>query len=170
MGAPASNNQAQYPEVLLIALELECCQLGRTRLILRDVNPIFNHHYLIPHHPLTWFVSFLYESSTFIKEYHCNKNGAKRSSTWPMPHFGPFPLKKIRKRGAKKGGKSALTKYTFQNSGWFGIIKEVLLSCFGMKRGPGWGVVACNVPVMWKLSAKIWTVFLSRPVGWSFWP
>ena len=65
MGAPAGNNQAQYPEVLLIALELECCQLGRTRLILRDVNPIFNHHYLIPHHPLTWFVSFLYESSTF---------------------------------------------------------------------------------------------------------
>jgi len=53
-----------------------------------------------------------------------------------MPHFGPFPLKKISKRGAKKGGKSALTKYTFQNSGWFGIIKEVLLSCFGMKRGP----------------------------------
>jgi len=25
------------------------------------------------------------------------------------------------------------------------MIKEVLLSCFGMKRGPGWGVVACNV-------------------------
>jgi hypothetical protein len=40
MGAPAGNNQAQYPEVL-IALELECCQLGRTRLILRDMNPIF---------------------------------------------------------------------------------------------------------------------------------
>jgi len=54
-----------------------------------------------------------------------------------MPHFGPFPLKKISKRDAKKGGKSALTKYTFQNSGWFSIIKEVLLSCFGMKRGPG---------------------------------
>jgi hypothetical protein len=45
-----------------------------------------------------------------------------------MPHFGPFPLKKISKRDAKKGGKSALTKYTFQNSGWFS---------FGMKRGPG---------------------------------
>jgi len=54
-----------------------------------------------------------------------------------LAHFGPFPLKKISKRGAKKGGKSALTKYIFQNSGWFGIIKEVLLSCFGMKRGPG---------------------------------
>jgi hypothetical protein len=24
-------------------------------------------------------------------------------------------------------------------------MKEVLLSCFGMKRGPGWGVEACNV-------------------------
>jgi|AntDeeMinimDraft_5_1070356.scaffolds.fasta_scaffold126021_1 hypothetical protein len=53
MGVPAGNNQAQYPEVLLIALELECCQLGRTRLILRDVNPIFHHHSLISHHPLT---------------------------------------------------------------------------------------------------------------------
>jgi len=26
-----------------------------------------------------------------------------------------------------------------------GVIKEVLLSCFGMKRGPAWGVVACYV-------------------------
>jgi hypothetical protein len=34
-----------------------------------------------------------------------------------LAHFGPFSLKKISKRGAKKGGKSALTKYTFQNSG-----------------------------------------------------
>ena len=25
------------------------------------------------------------------------------------------------------------------------MIEEVLLSCFGMKIGPGWGVVACNV-------------------------
>jgi len=63
--------------------------------------------------------------------------GQNRAVLGQMPHFGPFPLKKIRKRGAKKGGKSALTKYTFQNSGWFGTIKEVLLSCFGMKRGPG---------------------------------
>ena len=53
MGAPSGNNKAQYPEELLMALELECCQLGRTRLILRDVNPIFHHHFLISHHPLT---------------------------------------------------------------------------------------------------------------------
>jgi hypothetical protein len=51
MGAPAGNNQAQYPE--LIAPELECCQLGDQCLILCDVNPIFHHHSLISHHPLT---------------------------------------------------------------------------------------------------------------------
>jgi len=57
-------------------------------------------------------------------------------------HFGPFALKKM---GCQKGGKPTFTKSAFQNPGWYGIIKEVLLSCFGMKRGPGWGVVACNV-------------------------
>jgi len=35
MGAPAGNNQAQYPEVALIALELECCQLGKMSVCLR---------------------------------------------------------------------------------------------------------------------------------------
>jgi len=50
---------------LLISPELDCSQLGKQYLILRGVNPIFHHHYLISHHPLTWFVSFLYESSTW---------------------------------------------------------------------------------------------------------
>ena len=68
-----------------------------------------------------------------MNKYHCNKIGVKWPSSWSETPF--WPLKKINKRGAIK----------VQNPGWYGIIKEVLLSCFGMKRGPGWGVVACNV-------------------------
>ena len=59
--------------------------------------------------------------------------------------FWPISLKENQQKGCQKGGKSTFTKYSFQIPGWFGIIKEVLLSCFGMKRGPGWGVVACDV-------------------------
>ena len=68
-----------------------------------------------------------------MNKYHCNKIGVKWPSSWSETPF--WPLKKINKRGAIK----------VQNPGWYGIIKEVLLSCFGMQRGPGWGVVACNV-------------------------
>ena len=62
-----------------------------------------------------------------------------------IPQFGPFPFEKIRKKGCQKSGKSTFTKYTFQTLERFGIIKKVLLSCFGMKRGPDWDVVACYV-------------------------
>jgi hypothetical protein len=61
-GHPAGYNQVQDPEV---APKLENSQFRRTRLIARDVNPIFHHQFLISHHPLTWFVSILYESFTF---------------------------------------------------------------------------------------------------------
>jgi hypothetical protein len=37
-----------------------------------------------------------------INTYHCNKNGVKRLSSWSDTPLGPIPLKKIRKRGAKK--------------------------------------------------------------------
>jgi len=100
---------------------------------------------------MTWFVSFLN-----LQLYNCNKSGARRSSTWPDTPFWPISLKENQQKGCLKGGKSTF-KYTCQTPGWFGIIKEVILSCFGMKGGPGWGVVACNV----ELSAKFWTVFLS---------
>jgi hypothetical protein len=50
---------------LLRTTELEKCQLRGPCLIVCGVNPIFHHHSLISHHSLTWFVSFLYESSTF---------------------------------------------------------------------------------------------------------
>ena len=97
--------------------------------------------------PLTDLICVIFIWIVYIslKNTIATKMGQNGAVLGQMPHFGPFPLKKISKRDAKKGGKSALTKYTFQNSGWFSIIKEVLLSCFGMKRGPGWGVVACNV-------------------------
>jgi len=62
------------------------------------------------------------------KKYHCNKNGAKRSSTWPDTPFWPISLRENQQKGCQKGGKSTFTKYTFQTLGWFGIIKEVLLS------------------------------------------
>ena len=69
----------------------------------------------------------------------------KRPSSWSETPFWPISLKENQRKGCQKGGISTFTKYTFQNPGLYGIIKEVLLSCFGMKRGPGWGVVACNV-------------------------
>jgi len=83
-----------------------------------------------------------------------------------LPHFGPFPLEKISKRGAKKveNQPSTFTKYTFQTSRWFGIKKEVLPSCLGWKEalvGEWW-------PKMWKLSAKIWTGIPPRPLGSNF--
>ena len=53
-----------------------------------------------------------------------------------VSHFGPFPFEKISKRGAKKGGKPKSTKSGFQHVKRFLIIKEILLSCFGVKRGP----------------------------------
>ena len=82
----------------------------------------------------------------FNKEYHCNKNGAKRRSTWPDTPFWPISLGENQQKGCQKGGKSTFAKYTFQTPGCFGIIKGVLQCvCYGMKRGPGWGVVACNV-------------------------
>ena len=54
-----------------------------------------------------------------------------------LTHFGPFPFEKISKRGAKKGGKPKSTKSGFQHVKRFLIIKEVPLSYFEVKRGPG---------------------------------
>jgi len=54
-----------------------------------------------------------------------------------VPYFGPFPLEKISKRGAKKGEKPSSTKSGFQHVKRFQIIQQVLLSCFEVKRGPG---------------------------------
>ena len=39
--------------------------VAATCLIARGVDPIFHHHSLISHHPLTWFVSLVHGSSTF---------------------------------------------------------------------------------------------------------
>jgi len=50
-----------------------------------------------------------------------------------VPHFGPFPLEKISKRGTKKGGKPSSTKSSFQHPKRFLILKEVLLSHFEVK-------------------------------------
>ena len=81
----------------------------------------------------------------FNKENYCNKNGGKRGSGWPGTSFWPSSLDENRQKGCQKGGKPTFTKSAFQNPGGFGIFKEVLLSCFGMKRGPAWGAVACYV-------------------------
>ena len=57
-----------------------------------------------------------------------------------------FPKRKSTK-GVPKRWKINLHQICFKNPGLFGIIKEVLLSSFGMKRGPAWGVVACYVEI-----------------------
>ena len=69
----------------------------------------------------------------------------KRPSSWSDTPLWPISLGANQHKGCQKDKKSNFTKSTFQTPGWFGIIKEVFLSCFGMKTGPAWGVVACYV-------------------------
>jgi hypothetical protein len=111
-------------------------------------------------------VSFVWIIYIPIKNTVATKLGHNKAVLGQIPHFGPFPLEKISTRGCQKGGNSTFTKYTFQTLGWFGIIKEVLLSYLGWKEaliGEWW-------PKMWKLSTKIWTGIQPRPLGWSDWP
>jgi len=69
----------------------------------------------------------------------------KRPSSWPDTPFWPISLEKINKRGAKKVENQPSSNFLFKIQYDFDIIKEVLLSCFGIKIGPVWGVVACFV-------------------------
>ena len=56
--------------------------------------PIYLSH-LTTNWPDLW--QFHMNSLLFNKEYHCNKNGAKRSSNWPSTSFWPISLKKSAK-------------------------------------------------------------------------
>jgi hypothetical protein len=77
----------------------------------------------------------------FNKKYHCNKNGAKRPSSWSDTPFWPISLKENAK-GVPKKWISYLHQIYSLNPGYLGIIKEVLPSCSGMKRGSALGAVA----------------------------
>jgi hypothetical protein len=96
----------------------------------------------------------------FNIEYHCNKNEAKWSSSWSGTPFWPISLRKVSKRGAKQGGIPSITKSCFQRSKRFLIIKEVLLSCFEVKRdwGGPFGPKLCEpstwVILLWCASKK----------------
>jgi hypothetical protein len=50
-----------------------------------------------------------------IKNIIATKMGRNRAIVGQVPHFGPFPLELISKRGAKKGGKPSTTKSGFQH-------------------------------------------------------
>jgi len=89
-----------------------------------QLTPSANLSYLTTNWPD--FCHFCMISLHFNKEYHCNNNGAKRSSSWPGTPFWPISLRKIQ----QKGGKPSPTKSGFQHPIRFLIIKEVLLSCF----------------------------------------
>jgi hypothetical protein len=88
------------------------------------------------HHQLTRFVSFYINSLHFNKEHHCNKNGAKRSSSWPGTLFWPIS-EKTAQGVPKRVENQIITKSGFQHVKRFLIIKEVPLSCLEVKRGPG---------------------------------
>ena len=109
------------------------------------MNPTFHCQSTIFHHLLLQSGLFLNKCCFYINKYHCNKNGVKRPSSWSDTPFWPISLGEDQQKRCQKGGKPTFTKSAFQNPGWFCIIKEVLLSCFGMKRGPAWGVVVCYV-------------------------
>jgi len=79
-----------------------------------------------------------------MNKYHYNKNGVKRPSSWSDTPFWPISLREISKRGAKKVDNQPSPNLFFKTQDDL-VIMEVILSCFGMKRGPVWGVVACYV-------------------------
>ena len=80
-----------------------------------------------------------------IIKYHCNKSVVKRPSSWSDTPLGSISLIDNQEKGCQKGEKTTFTDFTFKKPGWCLVIKEVLLSCFGVKRGLGWAAVACNV-------------------------
>jgi len=134
----ASRGLAEKPE-------LETSPVRGTRLIARGVNPTIHCQSASSHHLLHQSETFFINSVLLINKYHCNKNGLKWPSSWSDTLFWPIILKENQQKGCQKSGKSTFTKCTFQTPGWSGIIKYILLSCVGMKRGSGWGVVVCNV-------------------------
>jgi hypothetical protein len=75
--------------------------------IARGVNPTLHHQSVISHHQLTRFVTFFMNSLHFIKECHCSKNGAKRSSSWPGSPIWPISL------GCQKGSKTKFHQIRF---------------------------------------------------------
>jgi hypothetical protein len=52
----------------------------------------------------------------FNKNITATKMGRGGAVVGQVPHFGPFPFEKIKKRGAKKGGKQFPTKSGFSVS------------------------------------------------------
>ena len=87
-------------------------------------------------------VIFYINSLHSNKEYHCNKNGAKQSSSWLGTPFWPISLRENQQKGCQKGWKTKFHQIRFSAYRTIPIIKEVLLSCFEVKRGPGYSVVA----------------------------
>jgi len=96
--------------------EPETIPVRGTRLIARGVNPTFHHQSVIFQHQLTRFVSFYMNSLYFNKEYHCNKNGAKRSSSWPGTPFWPIPLRRNQQKGRQKGWNTKFHQIRFSAS------------------------------------------------------
>ena len=70
----------------------------------------------------------------------------KRPSSWSNTPLGPISLRENQEKGCQKGEKNNLHRIYFLKARLVPCDEqEVLLSCFGVKRGPGWAAVACNV-------------------------
>jgi len=83
---------------ILATPKLENCQLRRTCLIARGVNPTFHHQFVISHHQLTRLVSLNCLHFNII----ATKIGRNGAVVGQVPHFGPFPLEKISKGVPKR--------------------------------------------------------------------
>ena len=70
--------------------------------------------------------------------------GQNGAAVGQVPHFGPFPLKKINKRVPKRW-KANLHQICFSKPRMILYHKGNPPVMFWDERGPGWGVVACNV-------------------------
>jgi hypothetical protein len=82
---------------------------GKQRRELHFLTPI--DHISPPTDPI--FVIF---TRAVYKEYHCNKNGAKRSSSWPGTPLWPISLEQNQQKGCQKGWKTKFHQIRFSAS------------------------------------------------------
>ena len=115
-------------QVELLAPELECCQLGHTCLIARGVNPTFHCQSARTHHLLHQSGSFLNKWRSFDISIPLQQKWSETTQQLVRTQFWPTFFRENQHKGRQKGGKPTFTRSAFQNPGWFGIIKEVLLS------------------------------------------
>jgi len=149
----------------LFAPEFEPCPFRRTCSVFHGVDPTFDCHFSTSDHPLYQIRYFLVHWCSFAKWTSLHKYWSEKTQWLVRYAFSAiYPIKP--RKGCQKGWKTKFLQIRFSAHPLIGIVIEVPLSCFEVKRCSGWGVVAQYV----KTQCQIWTVILPRPLGRSVWP